>query len=152
MLHKSKIPSSLPPFNPPLTPSNAKSFVHISCYLELSTYPVLFNNLDITGRAGQFRELGREKCLDSGGHHRHREDYEETPQYHHEVIITHVYNNNNSLCLSRYKPKSVKVACLLRKRTPLSSGYVPDYVGFEIPSKQSQILTITITHFTELTT
>ena len=35
----------------------------------------------------------------------------------------------------RYNPKSVKVACLLRKRTPLSSGYIPDYVGFEIPSK-----------------
>ena len=37
----------------------------------------------------------------------------------------------------RYNPKSVKVACLLRKRTPLSSGYIPDYVGFEIPSKGS---------------
>ena len=35
----------------------------------------------------------------------------------------------------RYKPKSVKVACLLRKRTPLSSGYIPDYVGFEIPGE-----------------
>ena len=35
----------------------------------------------------------------------------------------------------KYKPKSVKVACLLRKRTPLSSGYIPDYVGFEIPDK-----------------
>ena len=33
----------------------------------------------------------------------------------------------------RYNPKSVKVACLLRKRTPKSSGYIPDYVGFEIP-------------------
>jgi hypoxanthine phosphoribosyltransferase len=37
--------------------------------------------------------------------------------------------------LSKYNPKSVKVACLLRKRTPLSSGYAPDYVGFEIPNK-----------------
>ena len=35
--------------------------------------------------------------------------------------------------INQYQPKSVKVACLLRKRTPKSSGYVPDYVGFEIP-------------------
>ena len=37
--------------------------------------------------------------------------------------------------IAKYNPKSVKVACLLRKRTPLSSGYIPDYVGFEIPNK-----------------
>jgi len=37
--------------------------------------------------------------------------------------------------ISKYSPKSVKVACLLRKRTHLSSGYIPDYVGFEIPDK-----------------
>jgi len=37
--------------------------------------------------------------------------------------------------LNKYGPKSLKTACLLRKRTPLSSNYVPDYVGFEIPDK-----------------
>jgi len=37
--------------------------------------------------------------------------------------------------ISKLNPKSVRVACLLRKRTPLSSGYAPDYVGFEIPDK-----------------
>jgi len=37
--------------------------------------------------------------------------------------------------ITKFNPKSVKVACLLRKRTPLSSGYIPDYVGFEIPNK-----------------
>jgi len=37
--------------------------------------------------------------------------------------------------INKYNPKSVKVACLLRKRTPKSSGYIPDYVGFEIPDK-----------------
>jgi len=37
--------------------------------------------------------------------------------------------------IRKYNPKSIKVACLLRKRTPLSDGYVPDYVGFEIPDK-----------------
>ena len=37
--------------------------------------------------------------------------------------------------LGKYEPKRIYVACLLRKRTPLSDGYVPDYVGFEIPNK-----------------
>jgi len=35
----------------------------------------------------------------------------------------------------KHGPKTLKTACLLRKRTPLSSNYVPDYVGFEIPDK-----------------
>ena len=35
----------------------------------------------------------------------------------------------------RYEPKSINVACLLRKRTHLSDGYAPHYVGFEIPDK-----------------
>ena len=33
------------------------------------------------------------------------------------------------------KPKSIRVACLLRKRTDLSDRFVPDYVGFEIPDR-----------------
>ena len=37
--------------------------------------------------------------------------------------------------LRKYEPKRIFVTCLLRKRTPLSDGYVPDYVGFEIPNK-----------------
>jgi len=37
--------------------------------------------------------------------------------------------------LSKYNPKSVRVATLLRKRTPLSNCYVPHYVCFEIPDK-----------------
>ncbi|KAK1789788.1 hypothetical protein P4O66_015666 [Electrophorus voltai] len=32
-------------------------------------------------------------------------------------------------------PKMVKVASLLVKRTPRSSGYRPDYIGFEVPDK-----------------
>ncbi|KAL5007683.1 hypothetical protein ScPMuIL_016489 [Solemya velum] len=35
--------------------------------------------------------------------------------------------------LGSIKPKSVKVASLLVKRTPRSVGYKPDYIGFEIP-------------------
>ena len=37
--------------------------------------------------------------------------------------------------VAKCEPKSVKVACLLRKRTPLSDGFKPDYIGFEIPNK-----------------
>uniref|UniRef100_A0A8C5FQE2 Hypoxanthine phosphoribosyltransferase n=1 Tax=Gadus morhua TaxID=8049 RepID=A0A8C5FQE2_GADMO len=37
--------------------------------------------------------------------------------------------------LKQYKPKMVKVASLLVKRTPRSVGYRPDFVGFEIPDK-----------------
>ena len=48
--------------------------------------------------------------------------------------------NRRLMVFCRYKPKSVKVACLLRKRTPLSSGYIPDYVGFEIPGQQLNFL------------
>jgi len=35
--------------------------------------------------------------------------------------------------LKKFEPKSVKVASLLVKRTPLAVGYRPDYIGFEIP-------------------
>ncbi|KAI5100396.1 hypoxanthine phosphoribosyltransferase 1, like [Silurus meridionalis] len=37
--------------------------------------------------------------------------------------------------LNGFQPKMVKVASLLVKRTPRSSGYRPDYVGFEVPDK-----------------
>ena len=37
--------------------------------------------------------------------------------------------------MQRYEPKFLKVSTLMRKRTPLSDGFVPDYVGFEIPDK-----------------
>ena len=36
--------------------------------------------------------------------------------------------------LKKYNLKSVQVASLLVKRTPLSKGYRPDYTGFEIPN------------------
>lgn len=36
--------------------------------------------------------------------------------------------------LKKYELKSVQVASLLVKRTPLSVGYKPDYTGFEIPN------------------
>ncbi|RXN31101.1 hypoxanthine-guanine phosphoribosyltransferase-like protein [Labeo rohita] len=37
--------------------------------------------------------------------------------------------------LNECHPKMVKVVSLLVKRTPRSSGYRPDYIGFEVPDK-----------------
>jgi hypoxanthine phosphoribosyltransferase len=37
--------------------------------------------------------------------------------------------------LKEYAPASIRVVSLFLKRTPRSNGYVPDYVGFEIPDK-----------------
>jgi len=37
--------------------------------------------------------------------------------------------------LTKYEPKSLKVATLLVKRREDSTGYRPDYIGFEIPHK-----------------
>ena len=37
--------------------------------------------------------------------------------------------------LKQYSPKSIRVTSLFVKRTPLSNGYVPEYVGFNIPNK-----------------
>ncbi|KAF7255698.1 hypothetical protein EG68_07182 [Paragonimus skrjabini miyazakii] len=37
--------------------------------------------------------------------------------------------------LESLSPRSVKVASLLLKRTPLSNGYRPDFTGFEIPDR-----------------
>lgn len=36
--------------------------------------------------------------------------------------------------LETYKPRSIRVASLLVKRTPLSCGFRPNYTGFEIPN------------------
>jgi len=37
--------------------------------------------------------------------------------------------------LKQYDLKSIRVTSLFVKRTPLSNGYIPDYVGFNIPNK-----------------
>ncbi|XP_057293107.1 hypoxanthine-guanine phosphoribosyltransferase-like isoform X2 [Hydractinia symbiolongicarpus] len=37
--------------------------------------------------------------------------------------------------LGKFEPKSLKVASLLIKRRPDSTGYRPDYIGFQIPNK-----------------
>ena len=37
--------------------------------------------------------------------------------------------------MKKYEPKQLKVATLMRKRTPLSDGFAADYVGFEMPDK-----------------
>merc|ERR1719452_428480 len=52
-----------------------------------------------------------------------------------DIIDTGKTMNKLLNTLRKYNPKTLKTTCLLRKRTPLSSGYIPDYVGFEIPDK-----------------
>lgn len=37
--------------------------------------------------------------------------------------------------LKEFEPKTVRVASLFLKRNPKSCGYVPDYVGFDVPDK-----------------
>jgi len=37
--------------------------------------------------------------------------------------------------IEKFNPHSVKVCTLLVKRTPRSTGYRPDYIGFEIPDE-----------------
>ncbi|KAG7162126.1 Hypoxanthine-guanine phosphoribosyltransferase-like [Homarus americanus] len=44
--------------------------------------------------------------------------------------------------LENHQPKSVKVASLLVKRRPNSTGYRPNYCGFEIPDKFVHICVI----------
>ena len=51
------------------------------------------------------------------------------------VYCSTVRTTMHVIYFRKYEPKRILVACLLRKRTPLSDGYVPDYVGFEIPNK-----------------
>ncbi|KAJ2504581.1 hypothetical protein H4217_009377, partial [Coemansia sp. RSA 1939] len=50
------------------------------------------------------------------------------------LLVEDIIDTGNTMrklleTLAKYEPKSVKVASLLLKKTPLSCGYVPDYVG-----------------------
>ncbi|KAJ1800594.1 hypothetical protein LPJ59_000965 [Coemansia sp. RSA 2399] len=54
------------------------------------------------------------------------------------LLVEDIIDTGNTMrkllgLLAEYEPKSVKVASLLLKKTPLSCGYVPDYVGFAVP-------------------
>ncbi|KAJ1642996.1 hypothetical protein LPJ64_005183 [Coemansia asiatica] len=54
------------------------------------------------------------------------------------LLVEDIIDTGNTMkklldTLSKYEFKSVKVASLLLKKTPLSCGYVPDYVGFAVP-------------------
>jgi len=52
-----------------------------------------------------------------------------------DLIDTGCTMKNLLKTMKKYEPKQLKVATLMRKRTPLSDGFAPDYVGFEIPDK-----------------
>ncbi|RKP33979.1 phosphoribosyltransferase-like protein [Dimargaris cristalligena] len=54
------------------------------------------------------------------------------------LIVEDIIDTGNTMVrllkrLQTFKPASVRVASLLLKKTHLSCGYVPDYVGFAIP-------------------
>ena len=51
-----------------------------------------------------------------------------------DIIDSGITMDKLLLTLNQFKPKSVKVCSLLLKRNPDSSGYRPDYLGFEIPN------------------
>ncbi|KAJ2781457.1 hypothetical protein H4R18_002878 [Coemansia javaensis] len=54
------------------------------------------------------------------------------------LLVEDIIDTGNTMkrlleTLAQYELKSIKVASLLLKKTPLSCGYVPDYVGFAVP-------------------
>ncbi|KAJ1939753.1 hypothetical protein FBU59_004017 [Linderina macrospora] len=54
------------------------------------------------------------------------------------LLVEDIIDTGNTMkkllaTLEKYELKSLKVASLLLKKTPLSCGYVPDYVGFAVP-------------------
>ncbi|KAG8189623.1 hypothetical protein JTE90_009554, partial [Oedothorax gibbosus] len=52
-----------------------------------------------------------------------------------DIIDTGLTMENLLKLLQQFKTKSIKVVSLFVKRTPKSSGYRPDYTGFEVPNK-----------------
>jgi hypoxanthine phosphoribosyltransferase len=58
----------------------------------------------------------------------------------HLLIVEDIVDTGRTMAallakLKEIKSASSKVACLFLKDTPLTNGYVPDYVGFTIPDK-----------------
>lgn len=53
--------------------------------------------------------------------------------WHKDIVETGRTMQTLLSLLSECNPKMVKVVSLLVKRTPRSSGYRPDYIGFEVP-------------------
>lgn len=56
------------------------------------------------------------------------------------LIVEDIIDTGNTMkkllkIVHDHSPKSVKVCSLLIKRTTRSSGYKPDYIGFEVPDK-----------------
>ncbi|KER19099.1 hypothetical protein T265_12010 [Opisthorchis viverrini] len=56
------------------------------------------------------------------------------------LVVEDIIDTGNTMkvllsYLETLSPRSVRVASLLVKRTPLSSGYTPDFAGFEIPDR-----------------
>ncbi|ORZ34675.1 phosphoribosyltransferase-like protein [Catenaria anguillulae PL171] len=57
----------------------------------------------------------------------------------HLLLVEDIIDTGNTMVallakLKQYEPASIRVVSLFLKRTPLSNGYQPDFVGFEIPN------------------
>lgn len=55
------------------------------------------------------------------------------------VIVEDIIDTGRTIAklqsfISELKPKDLKITCLLRKRVPTSTGYKPDYLGFDVPN------------------
>jgi len=58
----------------------------------------------------------------------------------HVLIVEDIIDTGKTMVklfdlLRKFNPKTIKCCSLLIKRTPLSNGFIPDYVGFSVPDK-----------------
>uniref|UniRef100_U3JXS7 Phosphoribosyl transferase domain containing 1 n=1 Tax=Ficedula albicollis TaxID=59894 RepID=U3JXS7_FICAL len=65
-------------------------------------------------------------------------DFVRLKSYHNVLIVEDIVGTGRTMKvllnnIEKYKPKMIKVASLLVKRTSRPDGYRPDYYGFEIP-------------------
>ncbi|XP_051658476.1 phosphoribosyltransferase domain-containing protein 1 isoform X3 [Manacus candei] len=65
-------------------------------------------------------------------------DFVRLKSYHNVLIVEDIVGTGRTMkvllnTIEKYKPKMIKVASLLVKRTSRPDGYRPDYYGFEIP-------------------
>ncbi len=67
-------------------------------------------------------------------------DLESALKGRHVLIVEDIVDTGKTMRrliahLHQFDPARLSVACLVRKRTPLSDNFVPDHVGFEVPNK-----------------
>ncbi|XP_065186425.1 hypoxanthine-guanine phosphoribosyltransferase-like [Sycon ciliatum] len=100
--------------------------VHNSSSIQMSVDFIRLKSYENTESSGNVRIVGSDDLSSLAGKN--------------VLIVEDIVDTGRTMrkllsCLEPYKPKNVKVASLLVKRTPLSTGYRPDYIGFEVPDK-----------------